>query len=1227
MQEYLEADVPEQGIALSATRASTYVGCQYAFAQTGADNPQWETSDTDIATVSQHGVLTAKKAGDVILTVREGNKFASAIVAVLDGVYTGISRPYMTVQRGATVTLTATAEVNWYSSNNGVATVSGGVVKGVAPGYAIISAYNDFGASTCPVRVIEAKQPVTQATRPETQPTQATRPTQPETQATKPTSPAATLKLNAYRASTYVGCQYALGVYGASRPAWTSSDKSVVTVDGNGVVTARGAGSAVITVSENGATAQCAFTVMNGSGTGISASSMSLINATSGRLTAATSGVRWFSSNSSVASVNNGIVTAKSAGYATISAYTANGASTCLINVTTGAQTATARLCAFQVSTYVGCQYAFWATGADNIAWTTSNPLVATIDTSGVLTARTAGAVTLNADVNGSVSTCRVQVFPGISTGISKSGMTLEKGKTATLTAAVSGVHWYSSNKNVATVSNGVVTGRAVGYATISAYTSEGASTCLVKVTEPAVTKPVEPVTPVTETKGVTEASLNVCSGPGTTYSIVTTVPSGSGFTLISNTVYNSNWYHVKMDSGVSGYVHKDYIRLITAPVITLNTRTASTFVGCQYALAQTGASKPVWKSSDTSVVTVDQNGVVTAKNAGTATVTASENGGSGSCVFAVRSGTSTGISPATLTLALGKTSKLTAKTSGVGWFSSNNKVATVNKGTVTAKGIGYATISAYTASGASTCLVKVTEGAAPITILTATASIYTGCQYAVPVTGAEGASWKSSNTGVAAVDQNGVVTAKSTGTAIITASNAGSSGSITIRVSLGYAPGISASDISISAGQSLYLTSSYYVNWYSSNSNIATVRNGIVETKSPGYVTISAYTGYGASTCLLRVGEPDSIRFVYASPNSAPKNATVTFKAITDKLRTAVRFVVSNGSTSYTVNATSKVTDGNGYIWSGSRALGISGVWTVKAYAKTASSDYATTPENGEGEVFVSTAGNTTTAVTGERRASDEVIKMIAEFEGFLPTVTGDSITGDLTIGHGKVVWANDKFYNNLTRNEAYAYLVQTTNKGTYTSVTNEFLVSNNAKFNQRHFDALVCFAYNLGPYALTSDYSLRSTLLSGSSGGTVKSGGSGTINTSGVNLRAGAGTGYAIVTTLNYNTPFTYVDGKLYSSEWYKIRLTDGTTGYVHRDYATPFGGGANLSNTSQYSFTQQLLQYHHAAGSCYYGLLWRRVDEVEIFFYGDYVVDGDRNKYGIYYRCYNDSSFGIG
>lgn len=69
-----------------------------------------------------------------------------------------------------------------------------------------------------------------------------------------------------------------------------------------------------------------------------------------------------------------------------------------------------------------------------------------------------------------------------------------------------------------------------------------------------------------------------------------------------------------------------------------------------------------------------------------------------------------------------------------------------------------------------------------------------------------------------------------------------------------------------------------------------------------------------------------------------------------------------------------------------------------------------------------------------------------------------------------------------------------------------------------------------------------------------------------------------------------------------------------------------GANLAYTNQKVFTQQLLRYHHA-GDCIYGLLYRRIDEVEVFFYGDYQIDGDSNKYGLHYRCAKDYSFGIG
>lgn len=84
----------------------------------------------------------------------------------------------------------------------------------------------------------------------------------------------------------------------------------------------------------------------------------------------------------------------------------------------------------------------------------------------------------------------------------------------------------------------------------------------------------------------------------------------------------------------------------------------------------------------------------------------------------------------------------------------------------------------------------------------------------------------------------------------------------------------------------------------------IATVKNGVVDTVGKGYVTITASTSYGAATCLIHVMPRESVRFCYASPNSAPLNSNVSFKAITDTGRVGVYFVVTNGSTSYKVTA-----------------------------------------------------------------------------------------------------------------------------------------------------------------------------------------------------------------------------------------------------------------------------------------------------------------------------------
>ena len=472
------------------------------------------------------------------------------------------------------------------------------------------------------------------------------------------------------------------------------------------------------------------------------------------------------------------------------------------------------------------------------------------------------------------------------------------------------------------------------------------------------------------------------------------------------------------------------------------------------------------------------------------------------------------------------------------------------------------------------------------------------------------------------------IVTAKKAGSATITAKSGSRSATCKITVKSGSSVNISNSNVNLPWQKSMLLKSSTSgVTWSSSNTKIATVKNGVVDTVGKGYVTITASTSYGAATCLIHVMPRESVRFCYASPNSAPLNSNVSFKAITDTDRVGVYFVVTNGSTSYKVTAKNKVKDGNSYIWTGTQKLSKSGKWSVKAYSKfKTESKYYTTAGGGEGEVFVTSTTNKTTTACAERRASDEVIKLIANYEGFLPKVTADSITTDPTLGYGKVVVSGEQFYNNITSNQAYAYLCQTVNKGGYTTITNSYLVNNGIKFNQQQFDALVCFAYNVGSGVFYNDSELQSVLLNTGSSGTIKAGASGTVTGSDVNLRRGAGTNYSVVTRMNYGTKLKFVDGKRYNTNWYKVKLSNGTTGYIHKDYVSASGGSRDLNNVNKQNLIDALLQYHHAAGSCYWGLLYRRVDEAETFLYGDYDRDGQHNYHNFHFSCYSNPSFGI-
>ncbi len=118
------------------------------------------------------------------------------------------------------------------------------------------------------------------------------------------------------------------------------------------------------------------------------------------------------------------------------------------------------------------------------------------------------------------------------------------------------------------------------------------------------------------------------------------------------------------------------------------------------------------------------------------------------------------------------------ATNKGVSWFSNNTDVATVNSnGVVTAKAAGTATITVKTSDSGktATCKVTVTQPVTDVSLNKTSTMLTVGQTETLTATinpnnaTNKTVTWSSSDTNVASVDNNGVVTAKAEGTAIIT--------------------------------------------------------------------------------------------------------------------------------------------------------------------------------------------------------------------------------------------------------------------------------------------------------------------------------------------------------------------------------------------------------------------------------------------------------------------------
>ena len=161
----------------------------------------------------------------------------------------------------------------------------------------------------------------------------------------------------------------------------------------------------------------------------------------------------------------------------------------------------------------------------------------------------------------------------------------------------------------------------------------------------------------------------------------------------------------------VGGYTYTCYVYVETPKI----SKTALTIIkGESASLSMKGTYQKVkWSSSNKKTVTVSEYGYVTAVKKGTATITAKVGGVKYTCKVTVEVPT---LSKTSLTLIEGNTFtlKLNGNTQKVKWSSSNANVATVsNKGLITAKSEGYASI--YATVGYKTYRCSLTVNKPPV--------------------------------------------------------------------------------------------------------------------------------------------------------------------------------------------------------------------------------------------------------------------------------------------------------------------------------------------------------------------------------------------------------------------------------------------------------------------------------------------------------------------------------
>lgn len=752
---YCEVNVkePVQDVELYPTKITITKGELYPLVLTFnpelPDNMQvkWITSNENVVTVSNSGVITGVGGGDAVISVitMDGVKVASCDVHVRVPV-TGISLSMTLVETNLSMenyqlSYTILPEgdgvdrsVIWSSSNEAVLTVDqNGFVTFVSPGKAtVICQTNDIGLdgnnliATCEFFIYE---PVTSVSIDFTD---------------------VTLKIGeSFRLTAEV-----LPLNATDKSVtWISSNTSVVTVDENGMLTAVGSGSAAILVKSNdsGVTAMCNVSVyqpvetvtMNYSEITVRKGTVFWLYATAGPENAVNKTILWSTSDSRVATVDDsGMVTTLMPGECTITATSQDTGvyATCKVTVTEPVTGIT--LNPTEKTIYAGEKFVIIPSitpiDADNkaVTYMSSDSSIAAVDENGVVTGLKGGecVILVTTVERGLVASCKVTVYEFVTsiTINEKDVKYINNGASKAFTATVTpesatnkGVIWSSSDERIMRVSaRGVVTAVGIGTATITATAADG-SGIFDTIT----------LTSITPVNKIEVAPSYVTLIEGQSQQVTATIQPGNASVKdidwsssdpeVASVDFNGEitgvkagicYVYAKSTDGneVVGIVKVTVKKAVPATSVVISAKELTMFPGQTKPLTvrlkpSNSTDKTTWVSSDTSVATVDEKGIVTARGQGNAIIYCiADSGIEGECEVNVLA-----LNSSSITLEQYDNYQLDVFgcTDTIVWYTNNNRIATVDSnGKVIARGVGTTTITAKVNGKLLYCKVTVTK-------------------------------------------------------------------------------------------------------------------------------------------------------------------------------------------------------------------------------------------------------------------------------------------------------------------------------------------------------------------------------------------------------------------------------------------------------------------------------------------------------------------------------------